>query len=43
MSITEPKGFVAAGVAAGLKSSGNKDVALVANQGPSYASASVFT
>ena len=43
MSITHPKGFVAAGVTAGLKSSGTKDVALVANQGPSYASASVFT
>ena len=40
---THPKGFVAAGVAAGLKSSGSKDVALVVNQGPSYASASVFT
>jgi len=43
MSVTHPKGFVAAGVTAGLKSSGTKDVALVANQGPSYASASVFT
>jgi glutamate N-acetyltransferase/amino-acid N-acetyltransferase len=43
MSITSPKGFLAAGVAAGLKSSGNKDIALVVNQGPSYASASVFT
>ena len=43
MSVTAPKGFVAAGVAAGLKSSGNKDLALVVNQGPSFASASVFT
>ncbi len=43
MSTTAPKGFVAAGVVAGLKSSGNKDMALVVNQGPSYASASVFT
>jgi glutamate N-acetyltransferase/amino-acid N-acetyltransferase len=43
MSVTAPKGFTAAGVAAGLKSSGNKDVALVVNQGPSYAAASVFT
>ena len=42
-AVTHPKGFVAAGVAAGLKSSGSKDVALVVNQGPSYASASVFT
>ena len=43
MSITHPKGFLAAGVAAGLKASGKPDLALVANQGPSYASASVFT
>lgn len=42
-AVTHPKGFVAAGVAAGLKSSGNKDMALVVNQGPSFASASVFT
>ena len=42
-AVTHPKGFVAAGVAAGLKASGNKDVALVVNQGPSYAAASVFT
>ncbi|HVX53847.1 bifunctional glutamate N-acetyltransferase/amino-acid acetyltransferase ArgJ [Nocardioides sp.] len=43
MSVTHPQGFVAAGVAAGLKSTGRPDVALVVNQGPSYASASVFT
>ena len=43
MSITHPQGFVASGVAAGLKSTGKPDVALVANQGPSFASASVFT
>jgi glutamate N-acetyltransferase/amino-acid N-acetyltransferase len=43
MSITHPAGFVAAGVAAGLKSSGNKDLALVVNQGPTFDSASVFT
>lgn len=43
MSITHPRGFVAAGVAAGLKSTGKPDLALVANQGPSFASASVFT
>ena len=43
MSITHPKGFLASGVAAGLKSTGKSDVALVANQGPSFASASVFT
>jgi glutamate N-acetyltransferase/amino-acid N-acetyltransferase len=34
---------VAAGVAAGLKSSGDKDVALVVNNGPRFDSASVFT
>ncbi len=43
MSVTHPKGFVAAGVAAGLKSTGAKDVALVVNQGPTYTAASVFT
>jgi glutamate N-acetyltransferase/amino-acid N-acetyltransferase len=43
MSVTHPQGFLAAGVAAGLKSTGKPDVALVVNQGPSYASASVFT
>jgi glutamate N-acetyltransferase/amino-acid N-acetyltransferase len=43
MSVTHPAGFVAAGVAAGLKSSGNKDLALVVNQGPTFDSASVFT
>jgi glutamate N-acetyltransferase / amino-acid N-acetyltransferase len=43
VSVTAPKGFRAAGVAAGLKSTGAKDVALVVNDGPSYCSASVFT
>jgi glutamate N-acetyltransferase / amino-acid N-acetyltransferase len=43
MSVTHPQGFVAAGVAAGLKSTGAKDVALVVNEGPSYAAAAVFT
>jgi glutamate N-acetyltransferase/amino-acid N-acetyltransferase len=43
MSVTHPTGFRAAGVAAGLKSTGAKDVALVVNDGPSYAAASVFT
>ena len=38
-----PQGFRAAGVAAGLKPSGTKDLALVVNDGPAYASASVFT
>ena len=43
MSVTFPKGFRAAGVACGLKSSGNRDVALVQNLGPSKAVAAVFT
>lgn len=43
MTVTTPAGFTAAGVAAGLKSTGAKDVALVVNQGPSYDSATVFT
>ena len=42
-AVTTPRGFRAAGVTAGLKTSGGKDVALVVNDGPSYASASVFT
>jgi glutamate N-acetyltransferase/amino-acid N-acetyltransferase len=43
MSVTAPRGFRAAGVTAGLKPSGTKDLALVVNDGPAYASASVFT
>jgi glutamate N-acetyltransferase/amino-acid N-acetyltransferase len=43
MSVTTPQGFVAAGVAAGLKTSGGKDLALVVNQGPTFDSATVFT
>ncbi len=43
MSVTHPAGFRASGVAAGLKSTGAPDVALVVNDGPSAASASVFT
>ena len=34
MSVTTPAGFRAAGVAAGLKPSGTKDLALVVNDGP---------
>lgn len=41
--MTGPKGFRAAGVAAGLKSSGAKDVALVVNDGPLNVAAAVFT
>ena len=43
MSVTTPAGFTAAGVPAGLKSTGAKDVALVVNTGPRFDSASVFT
>jgi len=43
VSITSPQGFRAAGVPAGLKSTGAKDVALVVNDGPTHDSASVFT
>jgi glutamate N-acetyltransferase/amino-acid N-acetyltransferase len=43
MSVTKAKGFEAAGFAAGLKSSGDRDVALVVNRGPSQAAAAVFT
>ena len=43
MSVTYPQGFVAAGVSAGLKSSGKRDVSLVVNEGPLFAAAGVFT
>ncbi len=43
MTVTHPAGFTAAGVAAGLKSSGGRDLALVVNQGPTHDSATVFT
>ncbi len=43
MSVTAPSGFRAAGVAAGLKESGQPDVAVVLNDGPSRAAAAVFT
>ena len=43
MSVSFPEGFRAAGVASGLKASGNKDVALVVNDGPKHVAAAVFT
>ena len=43
MTVTHPAGFTAAGVPAGLKSTGAKDLALVVNHGPTFDSASVFT
>ncbi len=41
--VTAAAGFKASGVAAGLKASGNPDVALVVNEGPDHAAAGVFT
>ncbi|BCK56857.1 bifunctional glutamate N-acetyltransferase/amino-acid acetyltransferase ArgJ [Nocardia wallacei] len=41
--VTAPLGFRAAGIAAGIKASGNLDLALVFNEGPEYAAAGVFT
>jgi glutamate N-acetyltransferase/amino-acid N-acetyltransferase len=43
VSVTVPKGFEAAGVAAGLRSSDGPDVALVVNRGPVQNAAAVFT
>ena len=43
MSVTAAQGFRAAGVAAGLKTSGLLDVALVVNDGPCRTGAGVFT
>jgi glutamate N-acetyltransferase / amino-acid N-acetyltransferase len=43
VTVTSPLGFRAAGVAAGIKASGNPDVAVLVNDGPSAAAAGVFT
>lgn len=43
MSVTFPRGFLAAGVSAGLKSTGAKDVALVVNTGSDRHASAVFT
>ncbi|MDF2492328.1 MAG: argJ [Microbacterium sp.] len=43
MSVTVPAGFEAAGVAAGLKSTGKPDVAVIVNRGPLKVGAAVFT
>jgi glutamate N-acetyltransferase / amino-acid N-acetyltransferase len=43
VSVTAARGFTAAGVAAGLKESGETDLALVVNQGPRLDAAGVFT
>jgi glutamate N-acetyltransferase / amino-acid N-acetyltransferase len=43
VSVTAAKGFLAAGVAAGIKASGKPDLALVVNSGPYAHAAAVFT
>lgn len=43
MSVTHPRGFRAAGVAAGLKSDGARDVAVIVNDGPLQTVAAVWT
>ncbi|ALE91725.1 N-acetylglutamate synthase [Arthrobacter alpinus] len=43
MSVTSAQGFRAAGVTAGLKTSGKPDFALVVNDGPQHSAAAVFT
>jgi glutamate N-acetyltransferase/amino-acid N-acetyltransferase len=43
VTITGPKGFRAAGVAAGIKQSGALDLTLVVNDGPRFDAAGVFT
>ncbi len=41
--VTAPAGFRAAGIAAGIKTSGKRDLALVFNEGPDHAAAGAFT
>ena len=43
MTVTAPKGFRAAGVAAGLKAGDRPDLAVVINDGPHDVAAGVFT
>lgn len=43
MTVTAPRGFRAGGIAAGIRSDGRRDLALVVNDGPSSAAAAVFT
>ncbi len=43
MTVTAPRGFRAAGVPAGLKSSGDLDMGVIVNDGPRDAAAAVFT
>ncbi|MBM7367254.1 bifunctional glutamate N-acetyltransferase/amino-acid acetyltransferase ArgJ [Gordonia hydrophobica] len=41
--VTAPLGFRAAGIAAGIKATGNPDLALVLNEGPDLGASAVFT
>ncbi len=43
MSVTAAQGFRAQGIAAGIKPSGRRDLAIIINDGPSDAAAAVFT
>jgi len=43
VSVTAASGFTAAGIAAGLKGFGKRDLALVVNEGPLRSAAAVFT
>jgi glutamate N-acetyltransferase / amino-acid N-acetyltransferase len=43
MSVTSALGFRASGITAGIKASGNPDLALVVNDGPAFHAAGVFT
>ncbi len=43
MTVTSPRGFRAAGIAAGIKDGGRLDLALVVNDGPGHAAAGMFT
>ena len=43
MSVTAAQGFRAQGIAAGIKPSGRRDLAIIVNDGPSDAAAAVFT
>lgn len=43
MSVTQPAGFIASGVAAGIKASNDLDLALIVNTGPRFNAAGVFT
>ena len=43
VGVTAARGFRASGIAVGLKTGGAPDLALVVNDGPSHASAAVFT